>query len=591
MVLVELTIRDFAIVEELRLSWQAGFNALTGETGAGKSIIVDAVGALLGDRLGPEVVRSGQARASVEGIFALDARSEASRALRELLAAQELLEDEEQVIVAREIARAGRSVARVNGRAVPLSLLQQVGEHLVDVHGQSQHLSLLRPREHLDYLDRFAGLLDLRAAVAERVQRWRTVQAERRRLLDEIRVAARERELLRHEVAEIDAAELRPGEEEELQALRQRLRHATRLREAAEHSIVALQGAEELRGAADLLGEASVHCRDASRADPSLSGTAELLERLSSEADEAARDLRRYLDGLEADPRQLEDVEARFLAMADLKRKYGETVEAVLDYVEQARARLATVERGDELLAELDEREQRLREEVARAALDLSRRRATAADALRDEVERELQDLNMAGSRFGVLLERHADGAGIEWPDDGGETQPVAVDSTGADRAEFLFSANPGEPPRPLGRIASGGELARVALALKAVLSRVDRRSTLIFDEIDVGVGGRSASVVGQKLWQLTRTHQVLCVTHMPQVAAYADQHFVVAKGTTGETTRTVVEPVSGPQRVAELAAMLGGGPGSEAAEANARELIARSESWKRANRAARKAG
>ena len=589
--LIELTIRDFAIVEQLRLSWQAGLSALTGETGAGKSIIVDAVGALLGDRLGPEVVRAGQARASVEGIFSLDPRSEASRALRELLAAQELLDDDEHVIVAREIARAGRSVARVNGRAVPLSLLQQVGEHLVDVHGQSQHLSLLRPREHLDYLDRFAGLLDLRGRVGELVQQWRGVQAERRRLLDEIRVAARERELLRHEVAEIDAAGLRPGEEEELQSLRQRLRYATRLREAAEQSILALQGADELRGAVDLLGEASVHCRDASRADPGLEGAADTLERLSSEADEAARDLLRYLDGLEADPRQLEDVEARVLTLADLKRKYGETVEEVLAYVDRARARLATVERGDELLAELDERERQLRTEVGGVAGELSARRAAAAEGLRAEVERELTDLNMAGARFGVLVERQPDADGIEWSADAGGPNRVAVDASGADRIEFLFSANPGEPPRGLGRIASGGELARVALALKAVLARVDQRSTLIFDEIDVGVGGRSASVVGQKLWQLTRTHQVLCITHMPQVAAYADQHFVVAKRSDGEFTRTSVEPLTDQPRILELAAMLGGGPESEAAEANARELIARSESWKRAQRSGRKAG
>jgi DNA repair protein RecN (Recombination protein N) len=590
-VLLELTIRDFAIIDELKLSWQPGLSALTGETGAGKSIIVDAVGALLGDRLGPEVVRAGRTRASVEGIFALDRRSEASRALRDLLSAHELLDDEDQVIVAREIARAGRGVARVNGRAVPLALLQQVGEHLVDVHGQSQHLSLLRPREHLEYLDRFAGLLEVRVRVADLVQRWRAVQAERRRLLDEIRVAARERELLRHEVAEIESADLRPGEEEELQALRQRLRHATRLREAAEQAILALQGADEARGAVDLLGEASAHCRDASRADVSLESAAEVLERLASEAEEAARDLRHYLDRLEADPRQLEDAEARSLTIADLKRKYGESVEAVLDYLAQARARLATVERGDELLAELDERERGLRAEVSRAALELSGGRTRAADGLRAEVERELQDLNMSGARFAASLERQADPAGIEWPGSDGEPTRVAVDSSGADRLEFLFSANPGEPPRGLGRIASGGELARVALALKAVLARVDQRGTLIFDEIDVGVGGRSASVVGQKLWRLTGTHQVLCITHMPQVAAYADQHFVVAKRSDGATTSTAVEPVSGPKRVAELAAMLGGEPESEAAEANARELIARSESWKRANRAARKAG
>ena len=590
-VLLELTIRDFAIIDELTLHWEPGLNALTGETGAGKSIIVDAVGALLGDRLGSEIVRAGRQRAFVEGIFALGDGANAPAPVRELLAEHELLEEDDQLIVTRELARGGRSIARLNGRAVPLSLLQQVGEHLVDIHGQSQHLSLLRPREHLDYLDRYAGLVDLRRQVGSHVQQWRAVQAERRKLQEEVRTAARERDLLRHEVTEIEAADLQPGEEEELQALRQRLRHSARLRQAAEQAILALQGLDEVRGATDLLGEAAIHCTDASRADPDLAPVAETLERLSAEADETGRDLRHYLDRLEADPRQLEDVEARFLALADLKRKYGESVEAVLDYLERARARLATAERGEELLAELDERERGLRAEVAAAALDLSRRRAAAGGDLRAAVEAELSDLNMAGAQFEVAMDHQADTTGVEWPaEDGGPVQ-VAVDATGADRVEFLFSANPGEPPRGLGRIASGGELARVALALKAVLARVDQRGTLVFDEIDVGVGGRSASVVGEKLCQLTRTHQVLCITHMPQVAAYADQHLVVAKRVDAETTRTVVEPVSGTQRVAELAAMLGGSPGSRAAEANARELLARSERWKSSGGNARKAG
>jgi DNA repair protein RecN (Recombination protein N) len=589
-VLLELTIRDFAIIDQLTVAWEPGLNVLSGETGAGKSIIVDAVGALLGDRLGSEVVRAGQQRAFVEGIFSFDAQSAAAQPLRELLMSHDLLADDEQLIVTRDVARAGRSVARVNQRAVPLSLVQEIGQLLVDVHGQSQHLSLLRPREHLDYLDRYAGLLEARRGVADLVQLWRTIQAERRALLDEIRSAARERDLLRHEVAEIEAVELRDGEEEELIALRQRLRHGARLREAAEQAILALQGLDEQRGAADLLGEAAIHLRDATRTDPDLEPAAETLERLAADAEETARDLRRYLDVLEADPRQLEDVEARFLAIADLKRKYGESVEAILAYLDQARGRLATAERGEELLAELDVRDASLREQVGRAAYELSRSRTAAAEGLTGAVEAELRDLHMAGARFGVALQQQADPDGIDWPPDSASGR-VAVDSTGADRLEFLFSANPGEPPRPLGRIASGGELARVALALKAVLSRVDQRGTLIFDEIDVGVGGRSAGVVGEKLWQLTRTHQVLCVTHMPQVAAFADQHLVVAKRVEGDRTRTAVEALADADRVAELAAMLGGAPGSQAAEANARELLTRSERWKSSARRARKAG
>jgi DNA repair protein RecN (Recombination protein N) len=590
-VLVELTIRDFAIVEQLRIAWDAGLNVLTGETGAGKSIIVDAVGALLGDRLGPETVRAGQERAFVEGIFVLGRESPVSAGLQELLAPHDLLEQDGQLILSRDIARGGRSVARVNGRAVPVSLLQQVGELLVDVHGQSQHLSLLRVREHLDFLDRFAGLVDARRALGGLVALWRAAQAERRKLIEEIRIAARERELLRHEVAEIEAANLEPGEEEELANLRRRLRYAERIRQAAEQAYLALHGLDEQRGAAELLGEAAGLCADASRTDSGLASSAEVLERIAAEADEAARDLRHYIDQVESDPRQIEDVEARFLMVAELKRKYGESVEAVLGYLEQARGRLARAERGEELLAELADREQALGEQVAQAAFDLSERRSKAISSLTTAVERELKELNMAVARFGVALEQQPDPSGISWPPTAVDAPRVAVDATGADRVEFLFSANPGEPPRGLGRIASGGELARVALALKAVLARVDQRATLIFDEIDVGVGGRSAPVVGQKLWDLTRTHQVLCVTHMPQVAAYADQHLVVAKHVEADSTHTLVERVVGSDRIAELAAMLGGSPGSRAAEANARELLGRSESWKSARPDARKAG
>ena len=588
--LVELTIRDFAIVEQLSIGWESGLNVLTGETGAGKSIIVDAVGALLGDRLGPEAVRAGCPRAIVEGVFDLADRPGSATALRELLAEHELLEDDDQLILSREFSRSGRSIGRVNGRAVPIALLQKIGEHLVDVHGQSQHLSLLRPREHLEFLDHFAGLVDTRRDLAGLVARWRGVQAERRRLQEEIRLAARERDLLRHEVTEIEAANLQPGEEDELTSVRQRLRHAERLRLLVEQSLLALQGLEEQRGAVDLLGEAAMHCRDGSRADPALGETAVALERLSSEVEEASRDLRRYLDGFDDDPRQLEDVEARFLAVAELRRKYGESVEAVLTYLEQARQRLATAERGEELIAELDEREQMLTQEVSRAAVALSDRRRQAVGALATAVEQELRDLSMRQARLEVALTQQPDPNGIEWPGLDGDSR-VAVDSTGADRVEFLFSANPGEPPRGLGRIASGGELARVALALKAVLARVDQRTTLIFDEVDVGVGGRSAPVVGQKLWELTRSHQVLCITHMPQVAAYADQHLVVTKRSDGESTRTIVDRLAETDRAAELAAMLGGSAESQAAMANARELLARSSAWKSARSDARKAG
>lgn len=579
--LVELTIRDFAIIDLLSVSWAAGLNVLTGETGAGKSIIVDAVGALLGDRLGAEAVRAGQERAAVEGIFELDLSSASTRTLRELLESHDLLDDDRQLILRRELSRGGRSVGRVNGRAVPLSLLQQVGEQLVDVHGQSQHLSLLRVREHLELLDRFAGLLEQRRALGTLVERWRGVQTERRKLQEEIRAAARERDLLRHEVTDIESVDPRPGEEAELTNQRERLRHAVRLRQAAEQALLALSGLDDQRGAADLLGEAALHCAEAGRADRALAEQAESLGRLAAEAEDIGRALRDYLDGLESDPRQIEDIEARYLALADLKRKYGDSVDAVLRYLALARSRLATAEQGESLLADLDARESALRLELTEQARQLSLARSASVGRLSAEIEQELRELNLLAARFGVSIEQQLDPSGLEWDGSSDPPRRVAVDATGADRVEFLLSANRGEPLRSLNRIASGGELARVSLALKAVLARVDPRATLIFDEVDVGVGGRSASVVGQKLWSLTRTHQVLCITHMPQVAAYADRHLVVGKQVDADRTSTAVTIVEGPSIVAELAAMLGGSPDSPAASATAQELLSRSAEWK----------
>jgi DNA repair protein RecN (Recombination protein N) len=589
--LTELSIRDFAIIESLTIGWQAGLNVLTGETGAGKSIIVDAVGALLGDRLGPEVVRTGRERAYVEGIFVLGNDSAALGPLRDLLLEHGLFEDESQLLLSREIARGGRSVARINGRAVPVSLLQEVGEQLVDVHGQSQHLSLLRVREHLDFLDRYAGLLEFRRALGDLVARWRGTRAERQKIQQEIRAAARERDLLRHEIAEIEAAQLQASEEDDLISQRERLRNAEKLRQTAQLALLAVQGDDEQRGAAELLGRAAGLCAEGGRIDGQLAPLVEGLERLASEADEVARELRSYLQQLEDDPGQLEAIEARFLAVADLKRKYGDSIPAILAYLEQARARLATAERGEEMIEELNERERARREEVGRLASELSARRSRASASLSAAVEGEVRDLNMAAAHVRLALEQQADDDGVDWPAEAGAVRRVAIDSSGADRVEFLFSANPGQTPRGLGRIASGGELARVALALKAVLAQADPRPTLIFDEIDVGVGGRGASVVGQKLCGLTASHQVLCVTHQPQVAAFADQHLVVSKQVRGRSTSVAVEVVDGTARVHELAAMLGGGPGSPAAEANARELLARSQSLKNTGKSKRKAG
>jgi DNA repair protein RecN (Recombination protein N) len=559
--LEQLRIRNFAIIDQLELTWQPGLTVITGETGAGKSIIIDAVGALLGDRLGPEVVRGGADKALIEGIFVL---GEPGPELTNVLDEYGLEPEDGALIVSREVAGGGgRGGARINGRTVPLAVLQELGEQLVDVHGQSQHMALLRTREQLDYLDRFAGVFAERQHVSGLVRELRATRETRRSLLAEERESVRLQEMLRYEVAEIERAELHDGEDAELQAVRTRLEHVERLRQAASTAHAALMGSEadqaDQPGAVDLLGEAVAACQDGARFDPRLASETDTLNAALAQAEESARTLRDYLDTIEADPEALERTQERLFAIGDLKRKYGETIGDVLAYAEHARERLDGLEHRAERLCELEAREAEVARQLATAAQDLSARRSKAAEQLMRAVEAELADLQLAGTTFVVAVSELAE-----------------PDTTGGDRVEFLIATNPGEEPRPMARVASGGELARIALALKTILSRAETRPTLIFDEVDVGVGGRTAPVVGQKLWSVASAgHQVLCVTHMPQVAAFADQHYLVAKDRTTRVSQLDDEP-----RVEELAAMLAGQPSASARE-SARELLSRAGAFK----------
>jgi len=580
-VLTQLTIRNFAIIDLLQIDWHTGLNVITGETGAGKSILIDAVGALLGDRLGPEIVRSGAQRALVEGVFTVSDAPSAD--LTEVLDEYGLMPEDGALIVSREIAGSGgRGGARINGRGVPLAVLQELGELLVDVHGQSDHMALLRAREQLDYLDRYAGLVSDRANAARLVRDLRATRELRRTLIAEEREAARLQDMLRHEVAEIEGAELQ-GDDEEDQLLVRRglLQNVDRLRQAAVAAYQALMGGEDgvngdaldRPGAVDLLGQAVSACEDAGKIDPTLSAEGEALSGALIQAEESARALRDYLDAVDADPEALERTAERLFLIGDLKRKYGASIREILVYAAEARQRLGEIEHRTERLAELSSREGGLEGQVGSAAAALSVRRQAAAKELSTAVERELADLRLAAARFVVSVAQTPDPEGLRV-----DGRRLSVDLSGVDRVEFLLAAREGEEPKPIARVASGGELARIALALKTVLSRAETRPTLIFDEIDVGVGGRTAPVVGEKLWAVASMgHQVLCVTHMPQVAAFADCHYVVARA--GLETR--VSQLDEDQRVEELAAMLAGAV-SDAARQSANELLERAAATKK---------
>jgi len=553
--LTELRIRDFAIIGELELSFGPGFTVFTGETGAGKSIIIDAVELLLGGRADGTMLRSGAQAAIIEGAFQLDPQRLPE--IGALLAQDDLLEDSGTVLLAREIRREGRNICRINGRTVGLTQLKAIGEWLVDVHGQSEHLSLLRVREHLQLLDRFAQTDSL---LAEYQTAFRRLQELRRRLT-QLQSAAQERarraDLLRYQVNEIESAALREGEPAQLTAERERLANAEKLAGLALNALAALDqtaGSEE-NSAIERLGEVAGALLHLGEIDPAMRGPSERAQALAEELGELGRLLGGYLEQVQPDPLRLDEVEARLGLISDLTRKYGVDLQAVQAYAAQAQAELDGILTADESLEALQAEQAQLVVRLAAVGHELSGRRRRAAEVLAEQVGAGLAELNMAGAQFAVDIQWQADPEGLPV-----EGKRVGFGPTGLDAVEFLVAPNAGEGLKPLAKIASGGETSRLMLGLKSVLAQADRRPTLIFDEIDQGIGGRTGGVVGRKLWGLARDHQVLCVTHLPQLAAHGDRHFKVEKSARSGRTLAEVRELQGTERLKELAEMLGDG-------------------------------
>lgn len=550
--LTELRIQNFAIIEDLSLDLGAGLITLSGETGAGKSILVDAVETLLGVRADTNLIRSGQERASVEGTFKVPAPIKTE--VHAILQREDLLDDPEYLSMQREFRREGRNVARVNGRPATLALVKELGELLIDLHGQSEHLSLLRVPAHRGLLDRYAGNeAELGAYQGTYVQ-----LLELRRELASLRAAeqdaARRMELLTFQVQEIETAKLQPNEEQATKEERTRLANAESLAANANLALAALDDSDsEAPSGADRMGSALTALRQLAKVDPSQAGLEGRGQELLDGLADLARDLRAYLEEIEFNPKRLEEVEERLALLVSLKRKYGEDIPAILAFAERARKDLDNISHAEERLVELESGESKLLAKLGGEVAAVSESRHRAAEELSHAIEIELDDLKMGEARFGVDFKTREDPEGLSFED-----KRVAFDSYGYETIEFLVAPNPGEGLKPLVKIASGGETARLMLALKNVLARADQTPTLIFDEIDQGIGGRVGAVVGQKLWRLARQHQVLCVTHLPQLAAYGDQHFKVEKTVRSGRTLTHVVSLEGQPRLQELANMLG---------------------------------
>lgn len=582
--LLELAIRNFAIIRDIRIRFGSGLNAITGETGAGKSIMIDALGAVLGARVSAELVRSDASSAWVEAVF--DVTDVAGREdFRALLAESGIEPEEGTLILTRDINANGRSSARINGRTVTASTLAKYGALLVDIHGQSDHLSLLRPAIHVDLLDRYANTVAERVAFAALVHDYHRVQ----RQIDQILSAERERahriDLLCFQVEEISSAQLQPDEEDELERERLVLGNAERLARLAAESYQLLEGGdaagpEPLPGALDQLRIAIEQMEALTEIDASTEALTNQLREGLYLLEDAAHGVRAYMETVEGDPARLAEVEDRLALLKQLKRKYGATIAEVIAYGEEAAQELHDLDRSEQRAEELRAEAEALLHDIAVRGARLSERRRAVAGELEQAVEQAIAELNMGRARFVVDIRPLTSGTAAEL-EDGNGPRTLRFDPTGLDRVEFLIAPNVGEVPRPLARIASGGETARLMLALKSILSDADSTPTLIFDEVDVGVGGRSGQPVGEKLWSLTRQHQVIVISHLPQIAAFAEAHYRITKLERDSRTETRIDQLDADERIDELAAMLDGTPVTPASRENARAMLRRIEQWK----------
>jgi DNA repair protein RecN (Recombination protein N) len=551
--LTELHIQNFAIIDKLDLRFGNGLIILTGETGAGKSIILDAVVMLIGGKADATFVRADSDAAFVEAVFQL--KGPEKEAVHALLNREELMDNPDYVVLMREVRKEGRSVARINGRTVNVGLLKEIGALLIDIHGQAEHLSLLDPRAHLGLLDRYA---EVAKPLTEYRQTYHALLNLRRELNDLRKAQAdsnRRIEILTYQAEEIEDARLKAGEDEELRKERDRLANAESLAQNAQEALAVLEeGSPETPAATDLVGQAAQALAALAKIDEGQTELANQAELMLDTISDIIHGLRGYLEEIEFNPKRLDEVEERLDLLHSLTRKYGGSIPAVIAYGEDARKQLETISGATDRISELEMQEAKLLEKLGKQGTTLTEKRKSAAKEMGKGIEIELDDLKMASAQFGVDFQTKPDPNGALIADG----TRIAFDQNGFDRVEFLVAPNPGEGLKPLAKIASGGETSRLMLGLKNVMARADEVPALIFDEIDQGIGGRVGMVVGQKLWNLSRTHQVFCVTHLPQLAVFGDQHYQVQKLVDKGRTLTRVEQLEGEPRLLELSQMLG---------------------------------
>ena len=552
-----LHMQNFALIDNLSLELFPGMNVFTGETGAGKSILIGAINLILGERASSEQIRSGSEQALIEAVFIVDDKYDPLHTIMDEYG----LTISEELIISREISRSGRNTCRVNGRIVPLGTLKELGNVLVDLHGQHSHQSLLKPEKHFLLLDEYGGdeLLTEKKRLAELFANWERVRQKLKSLGISREERARQLELLRYQSDEINKAELNPGEEETLSQRLLLLNNMEKLLSMANRAYAEIYGGEAAASSSvfDRITAVKEEMSSLLKIDDKLEPFISILEEIASTLAELGHDLYNYLDNLTFFPEEVEEIKSRLEVYRRLKKKYGMTVEEVLSFAEKCSEEIAKLESSEETALLLEKELNNLWQEIEQCASILTEKRKQTAGILTKMVERVLGELGMENAQFSVnfaereLASRH-----------------------GKEEIEFLFSANPGEPLKPLARIISAGEMARVMLALKSILAEQDHIPTLIFDEIDSGIGGKTIQKVAEKMSRLSKNHQVICVTHSPQLAGAADHQFYIFKEITGGRTTTCVSYLQGEKRVREIARMLNGGVTSEITRKHAEELL-----------------
>lgn len=576
--LKRLTIQNFALISSLDVSFCDGLNVLTGETGAGKSIVLDALSAVLGGKADVEMIRAGENRAVIEATFQY---TSIRAAMNEYLDAGDLLDEPEddEIVLSREIRTTGRSSARVNGRAVTQAIIREIGGFLVDIHGQSDHLSLLTPGSHLALIDRFADNAQLLSDYRAQLKAYREAQSELQALAGSDAEKERRREMILYQLDEIDGAKLKRGEEEPLTLERDRIGNAETLNRYLAKGFDLLEGRGERQpGIVDQLN-ALQGCLDRIvRLDADRGDWTEIVLNLIDASANLLDEFRAYREEIDYDPNRLTEVEERLHLIHSLERKYGATIDDVSAFAERIRAELETIENADERIRVLAAEAVKRKEALSGIAERLSLRRREVAGRIAERVEAELADLSMGTATFEISMKLEEDADGLRFSDG----RAYAFNSSGSDRAEFMIAPNRGEGVKPLAKIASGGETSRLMLALKNTLAEADEIPTMVFDEIDTGISGRVGAAVGEKLWRLSRNHQVICVTHLPQLAAFRDAHFSVTKIVLNDRTETGLRLLNEEESAREIAMVLGGA-GAENLQA-AKAMIAEAERTKRKN-------